>query len=165
MQLSARSAGPPVLGGTARAAQPPPEPLTPQQPHPQTFAAWGTEGGEGYGAKGMSRRKTEEGLSYKYNWDIMTQSPRLLYTRREGRDTCTRREAVKTRLPTKRKKMQPSHPAENQVLQSRDLRQWREIHTIQHGEEDKTTVLTGAQESGTIRVQLQRDTQRHRDSL
>lgn len=61
--------------------------------------------------------------------------------------------------------MQPSHPAENQVLQSRDLRQWREIHTTQHGEEDKTTVLTGAQESGTIRVQLQRDTQRHRDSL
>ena len=55
MQLSTRSGGPPVLGGTARAAQPPPEPLTLRQPHLQTFAAWGTEGGGGYGAKGIQQ--------------------------------------------------------------------------------------------------------------
>lgn len=98
------------------------------------------------------------GLSYQYNWDIMTQSLRLLHTH-----MYTER-SHKGQTPRKEKKKQPNHPAENQVLQSRDLRQWRETHTIQH-REDKTTAPTEAQESGAIRVQAQRDTQRRGNSL
>lgn len=77
----------PVGLASPRGLASPPEPVTPQQPHPQTFTTGGEEVGEGGGLEGYSR-KTEGGLSYQCDWDIMTQSFRPC-TQHEDRDTCT----------------------------------------------------------------------------
>lgn len=45
----------------------PREPVTSQQPHPQTSTTGGTEVGEGGGLRAYSR-KTEVGLFYEYDW-------------------------------------------------------------------------------------------------
>lgn len=86
MQLSSRSAGPPVTGRTALQTQAPPRAPHPSTAPSQTFTAWGTEAGGGQRDTAARQR----GLSYQYEWDIMTPSLRPLYTRHGDRDAVHR---------------------------------------------------------------------------
>lgn len=84
---------------------------------------------------------------------------KTLCTQHEDRDTCTQKLWRPDTPQRDQNEMQPSHLAENQSLQPRDVRCWGEAHIPQH-RKDRTRA-PGAQESRTIRVQAQRNIQRH----
>lgn len=59
---------------------------------------------------------------------------KTLCTQHEDRDTCTQKKLWRPDTPQRdQKEMQPSHLAENQGLQPRDVRWWGEAHIPQHG--------------------------------
>lgn len=100
----------------------------PQEPHLQSLTRRGPEG-EG--------RQQEAGeLSYQHNWDMVTQSLRLLHTQHEDRDTCMQREAIKARHPAKRKECSQVTQLGTRAFGA-ETRGRRGRHTIRHREEDK----------------------------